>query len=75
MVEVYEVKNKKWGVGSIALFLALFATSFSYTYISEYSIGEEILNYLHVKIPTAIISSVLYFIAIYWYKIQRRLWS
>ncbi len=65
MVEVYEVKNKKWGIGSIALFLSLFATSFSYTYLSEYSIGEEILHQLHVNIPTALISTVLYFIAIY----------
>ena len=60
MGEVYNVKYKKWGIGSIALFLSLFSTSFSFTYFSEKSIGESILSYMHVKMPTSIVSIVLY---------------
>ncbi len=65
MGEVYKVKYKKWGVGSIALFLSIFATSFSYTYIlSDKSLGGTLLSYLQIEMSPFIVSIILYFIAI-----------
>lgn len=65
MREVYNMKYKKWGAGSAALFLSIFATSFSFTYINEKNIGEYMLGVFHIKLPTILISMLLYLISLY----------
>ncbi len=57
-------KPQKWGIGSIAFFIAIFATMFTFTSYSDISVGEYIFGKLGIIFPTTIVSLVLYSLSI-----------
>lgn len=59
------VKIKKFGVGSLSLFISIFSIIFSFTYVNGDYIGVHIMRSLGLSIPTSIISIILFLIAIF----------
>jgi hypothetical protein len=57
-------KPQKWGIGSMAFFISIFATMFTFTSYNDISVGEFLLGKIGVVFPTAIISLILFCLSI-----------
>lgn len=65
MKNAYNVSGRKWGVGSLALIISVFAIMFSFTSFSDKYLGEYILDFLRISFPLTIISLILFMAAIF----------
>ena len=60
-----EVKNtRRLGIGSLSPIISIFGMMFSFTYLGNNSIGEEILHAMGISFSTLIISLILLSISI-----------
>lgn len=57
--------SKKWGIGSLSLFLSILGSMFSFTFWNGKELGKHFLNAIGVSFPAPIISLILLFIALF----------
>lgn len=57
--------SKKWGIGSLSLFISIFGAMFSFTFWNGKELGKHFLNSIGVSFPTSVISLTLLFVALF----------
>jgi hypothetical protein len=65
MGKLISLNSRKFGIGTSALILSIFAIMFSFTSLGGKTIGQEILAAIGVRFPVMIISAILFVIAIF----------
>lgn len=65
MGKVRNIDTKKCGIGTSAFIISIFSIMFSFTYLGEKSIGENILEFIGVRFPVNVISIILFVISIF----------
>ncbi|AWZ48639.1 hypothetical protein C3495_07345 [Clostridiaceae bacterium 14S0207] len=63
MSGVNSIGDKKYGIGTLALIISLFAIMVSFTYIGGKTIGQYIVGVVHGSIPSSVISIILFTLA------------
>jgi len=65
MGKIHNINTMKWGIGTSALIISIFSTMFSFTYLNDKSIGQNILGVIGVRFPVEVISTILFVISIF----------